>query len=366
MKHNLYLLILISITFSNCYQSSNPSQYMTLENVEFIEKFPLETYLENKTEPNLGIIGVRNFIIHDSIMIVSKKGSTNLFSIFSLPNFYHLGSFLTQGEGPLEFIQPPSVNREMKLVYEYEQLFAYIYDFQKGKLIKVNIDRLIKENNVDITEEINDLPRFIFDFIIVSNTRYFCKELNETQTKQLRYMLTTDNMRDTTSTMKRLNKVQLRQDEDFNILGASTKMEYAKGIIVEMPIGLNYINMYALDDSWGKTICIGDALDDIEKIQDKKRWDRVYTFADLRIYPSFWGVVHINEDEMTYQTKRKKLPSILLFDWQGKPLAKLKLNHFITSFEIDLKNGHIYTFDVHSDELFKYDINDILSKIDNL
>lgn len=359
--YRLLTLSLISITFSNCNQSSSP-QHMALSDVEFVNKFPLEFCLQNKIDPNLDIIGINNLVIYDSLMILSRKNPNSLFSIISLSDNKHLGSFLTIGNGPLEFVQPPSVTSDMKLVSEYGQLFAFVYDFQKGKFLKINIDKLINKRETEIVEQANSLPPFIFDFIMVDSTSFFCKEVNSTHTKQLRYLLNND-MRDSTSIMVKLNQSSIKQGEDINILGTSTKMEYEKKIIVEMPISLNHINIYSLDGSWGKTICIGNKLDDIEKIQEKNRWDRIYTFADLRVFPDFFGVVYINEDEKTYQIKRKRLPSILLFDWQGKPLAELKLNHFITSFDIDFINGVLYTFDVHSDELFKYEINDILRKL---
>jgi hypothetical protein len=36
---------------------------------------------------------------------------------------------------------------------------------------------------------------------------------------------------------------------------------------------------------------------------------------------------------------------------------------YVNKFDIDLKNGDLYTFDIHSDELYKYDIGDILAKL---
>lgn len=60
---------------------------------------------------------------------------------------------------------------------------------------------------------------------------------------------------------------------------------------------------------------------------------------------------------------RKRYPSLLMFDWNGSPLAKLDLNRFITSFDMDVANGTLYTFDTYTDELRKYDIGYILKDI---
>ena len=104
-------------------------------------------------------------------------------------------------------------------------------------------------------------------------------------------------------------------------------------------------------------------MDDIEDIQNKKLWERIYTFNDIATFSDFWGVVYINEDAKTYQTGRKKLPCIYLFDWEDKPLTELKLKHFITTFDIDLRNRTLYTFDLEDEVLHKYDINKILTKM---
>ena len=63
----------------------------------------------------------------------------------------------------------------------------------------------------------------------------------------------------------------------------------------------------------------------------------------------------------TFQTGRKKYPSILLFDWEGRPLAELKLTRFVNSFDIDMVNKTLYVFDVYNDKMFAYDLSEVLS-----
>jgi hypothetical protein len=334
---------------------------MVQDEVKYIKEFPQSFTLQNKSEVNIDLIGMKSFVVYDSIMIVSTGDSNGIFSILSLPECKDLGSFLTKGDGPFEFIWPPSVNN-MKLVRENGRLRAIIYDFQKGKLLKVDIDKLIKDKEVSMEISKKSLPPFLFNLVMMDSTSFFCKRVNDIHTQQIRYILN-NNDTITTPIMQRFNQASIREREDINTLGTMTKINFDKKLIVEMPVRLNYLNIYSLDGTWGKTICVGDELYDMEKLQDKDVWDRIYTYADLRLFDNFWGVVCIDEDQKTYQIGRKKLPSILLFDWQGEPLAELKLEHFITSFDIDFKNGVLYTMDVHSDEFYKYDVRDILDKI---
>jgi len=53
----------------------------------------------------------------------------------------------------------------------------------------------------------------------------------------------------------------------------------------------------------------------------------------------------------------------LLFDWEGRPLAELKLTRFVNSFDIDMVNKTLYVFDVYNDKMFAYDLSEVLNKI---
>jgi len=53
----------------------------------------------------------------------------------------------------------------------------------------------------------------------------------------------------------------------------------------------------------------------------------------------------------------------LLFDWEGRPLAELKLTRFVNSFDIDMVNKTLYVFDVYNDKMFAYDLSAVLNKI---
>jgi hypothetical protein len=197
---------------------------------------------------------------------------------------------------------------------------------------------------------------------MIDSTTFFCKEVANNDTQQLRAIV-----KNTGKTIppvfEKLNQASLRQGINVNVLATMTKLNPNNNIFVEMPISLNYINMYSIDSSVCKTICIGKSLDNIKKIENTEQWSRLYTFSYLELFNDFWGVLHINEDWKTYRTERKKFPSILLFDWQGEPIAELKLNNFITSFDIDFINGHLYTHDILSDEFYMYDIKSILDAI---
>lgn len=359
-RNTLFFLKFIILLMVGCTgNSSKDAVYMSFEDVDFITGFPIEINLKEGVTPKVDNVGLREIKIFDNYLFLEKMGG--FWSIYSLPDHTFLGSFLKRGDGPLEFKQGPSLNK-MSFERENDDLVAYLYDFQKGRAMKFNVSQSISSQQQVLSEFDSKLPPFSFSFAKLDSNTFFVKELENRDTKQIRYVFK-DGEKKLLDIADELNQTKIKEGEDFNIL--STLMGYStiNNKIVEAPIGLNNINIYSIDGSFAKTICLEEKMSDITIIQSQFRWNRLYTFANLTLFNDFFGVVFINEDDNTYQLRRKKLPSILLFDYNGKPLAKIETGNHFTSIDIDFVNQELYTFDVHSDEFLKFDISDIISKI---
>lgn len=124
-----------------------------------------------------------------------------------------------------------------------------------------------------------------------------------------------------------------------------------------------YQYIYSPEGTFGKTITLAKKIDNIETIQDTPRANRIYTYNTARLFPDFFGVIYFNEEAIAFETERKTLPSIQFFNWNVEPLMELKLDRFFTDFDIDFTNGCLYIFDQPMEELYKYDISDILNQI---
>lgn len=355
------IFALLALLSCNTNKLDNQT-YMILDSVEYVQEFPKEFVLQSKKDTGIDIVGVWDFVIQDSIMILSTRKNNGNWKILSLPELHHLGDFLNIGEGPLELSSSPSVSDKMKLTKENGNLQAYIYDFEYGKLLKLDVYKSIQHKELFISLINDSLPHYLFDFIVIDSNTYFCKEIGNMETQQLRYINNEGN-RTMNYTMEKLNLSSVTSGMNYNILSTMTKLSEQHKIIVEMHFGLNYINLYSLDGLFEKTICLEEKLDNIRLIENLVWDERIFRFSDLRVYDEFFGVLYINEEEQIYQKSRKKLPSILLFDWNGKPIVKLKLPNFISSFDIDFIQNELYTFDIQSDQFFKFDLGDILTEL---
>jgi hypothetical protein len=342
----------------------NPStgNYMTLDDVRYVDKFPQTFTPDHPVKVETDIIGIRGLFIYDSLMVLSTTDTEGLWSFLSLPDLRFMGKLFTIGNGPYEFFQSPWVNRA-KFFEEEGTWYAGIYNFMKGELYKVNIDASIRSRKLSISKLNDSLPKSLFDFAMIDSANYFCKEISPRETQQIRYFLEAGE-KIIPPHLEKLNSTSVSEGEDFNILATITKINTERNLVVEMSASLNYINLYSLDGSFGKTVCIGDKLDNIDKIENKPRWSRKRTFSYPMLYPHFWGVVYWDIDMMTYDMQQGTSSSILLFDYDGAPLAEIKFDTFVTSFDIDFANGELYTLNHQTDAFNKYDIRYILKKLE--
>lgn len=335
---------------------------MAFDDVSYVKEFPHVFNLNDAEKVELDAIGIRNLDIYDSVLIAYTRNSDGFWAFFSLPNHEKMGKYLLKGNGPSEFIQDPGAS-SVTFYEDNGKRFAGILDFQKGRVFEMNLTETIRNGELDMTMLTDEIPRHPFDFVLLDSAFYFCREINKGQTRQNRFLLK-DGKRIVPETFKKLNRAQVTPEGDFNILSTLIKCNPERTLLVEMPIGLNQINIYSVDGSFGKTICVGKKLDNIDDIENTPKEDRMYyTYSDVRVFDDFFGAVSINETNKSYRENRKKHPEIQLFRLDGEPIALLKFDTFFNAFDIDLINGYLYTFDPNSEEMNRYDIKHILKAI---
>jgi len=356
-----YSLIIIAFAFFSCCtrkQSSSPD-YMVLDQIVFATKFSQEIQLFDSDKIEMDeTIGALNFTSVDSLLIFSTSNSAGMWSFFSNLKYEWRGRFLLRGNGPNEFVQTPTVGAKTSFYTKDNEFFASIYDFTKGKVYVMNISRTLGENKLVIRLINDELPPFLSSLIMIDSVTFFCREVSKDQSKEERFLLK-NGVRNVPDVLNKLNKAVMSA-EATSVQAAIIKRNGNNERFVEVPLNLNYINIYSIDGAFAKTICTQNRLDNISDVQKQKTQDRIYRHADLQIYDYFFGVLCIDEEWKMMQTERKKLPVVQFFNMDGKPLVKLTLNNFATSFSIDINNGYLYTFDFVTSEFYRYDIQNIV------
>lgn len=362
---NIYIFALLAIlSFVGCSKSprNTSERYMTTQNVETVTDFPEEVNLSSPEKVKVEGVGIMGFKVLDSMIVLSLKGENGLLGFYKKDDFKPLGRFLNIGNGKGEVVFNPPISTAINFYRLPDGLYVDVFDGQKEKIYTFNVDESLHEKHGILKAELKNVSNSSFNTVRLPDGKYFIKDINNNDTQQIRAIRDLSTGKNTaTAIMNRLNEASVREGEDFNIISTITRVS-KDGRIIEAPIGLNYLNIYRPDGTFAKTICVGDKLDDIDDIMNTKRSKRKYTFSDVRVFDKFFGVVKIDAEESEYQSRNSKNPSILLFTLDGKPLAEIKTNRLMTSFDIDIDNGILYTFDLQSEEFLKYDISMWLRK----
>lgn len=358
------LILLGLLLFSMCgsSRSYNPSAVMAFDSVTYVDQFPANFELRNPTNVDVDIIGMIGFKCVDSLLIVAAQNSTGMWSFLSMPEHNYLGKYLMVGNGPSEvssFVYPTSES----FVKEDGDLHAAIFCMSKRVLLDFNISKTLRENHPDISVEANDFPPLLFLFERIDSTTYFCRQLSAEQNRQVRFLLR-NGVEMTPPNFEQLNRATITQGKDVNILAILSQYNPERKRMVEVALAMNVINIYSLDGSFRRTVCIGDKLDNIDEIQDIPRWQRKDTFVDIRLFPDFFGVVYVNESRKAMQTLRKQKPVIQLYNYDGVPLATINTNTIFSDFDIDFVNKRMYTLNPNTEEFVYYDISDILTRFE--
>src|SRR5690606_4347745 len=115
--------------------------------------------------------------IYDSLLMFSTNNGLGFWPLVSLSDYRDLGSFLTRGEGPFEFVHVPSVSNGAQFGVKGNNLVAQIYDFQRGRLLEMNITGSIGKQELDISIVHDSLPKSSFNFLVIDEDTYFCKSV---------------------------------------------------------------------------------------------------------------------------------------------------------------------------------------------
>ena len=209
----------------------------------------------------------------------------------------------------------------------------------KGHMLTVNIDESVAKQDLCLKDEKEGLDNSGFNTIRIADNQYIIRKVSDEQKKlgrSLRNLAT--GASETPSVFESLNEASLKGNVDINIL--STNMAIANnGCVIEAPVSLNYINLYKIDGSFAKTVCIGETLDNIDDLSQKKMKERKYVFSGVRVFDDFFGVLMLNETWGDYMANKETKPSILLFSYNGEPLAKVGIDTMTIFFDIDTRHG---------------------------
>ena len=353
MRHKLVLIITPLLLIISC--NRGPINHWALEKVEFIDDFPIVTkptdyYDYSKSIDIPGVLDVR--VWGDYLLLSSSDGSGFIY-VFERSTSKCLGHYLLRGNGPNELLYPTFFSR-----IQFFDKGAMLVN-EKGEVLFWDIEKSCDEHTT-VCESIRSLPSFSYDngalyYLPINNNTFLGNGIDNSIQKKNRFLIVDDEYRETPA-MEFLNTICLPEPDPgkINILSSIFAINNEKGVIVEASVKLNSIQLYSIDGTTAKTLCLGAALDDINSVWSRHPKWMPLSFMSPRAYDKCFAVLYVNTTEFEYDLF-KTLPEILLFDWDGTPLQKIQLPVHATSFDIDWNENKLYTVDYDNERVCVFD-----------
>ena len=354
------LLACLVVGCSDVQQMKKDRRYMTTPNISYVDEFPKTISLTNPTEYNSQLLGVRHFRIKGHYLIAGTGDKQNIFKVVDLDSDKVVGGMFNIGKSKEELAFPPFFGNGCSFYEKNDSLYADVFDNIRGRMLTVNVDESVKAHKLSLKAETPGLDNNVVVALKADGSRYLIRSVSDDQKKcnrSLRNLAT--GAQETLSVFDNLNEASLKGDADNNLLSCGFAVS-DNGFVAEAPVNLNYINVYRLDGSFAKTVCIGKALDDIDELSRKDMGSRNYMFSDVRTFDNFFGVIHANQTWGDLMAGKECKPSVLLFSYSGEPIAEVKLDVAAACFDIDTRHGMLYVLDSMTGNLMRYDIKKAL------
>lgn len=354
----LTIIVALGMTtamMTNCKRSPKAEDTMAFTRVEYVKEFPVEIEAKCSKVVDLGDDNIRAFSICDSLMLCSTMNSENFINVLSWPEMKPLGELIHKGNGPYEVVTNVLFFEE-NVRKENGDVCLYYYD-QKNSIIKVNVTKSLKRNALVADIAVSEAGSNVYCFTCTDNHETIVSRIENGQKEVNRHLFIKNTLVEN-SVMKELNQANIKtSDVDYNTLGRHITNRKYDGRIVEACSILNLINLYSLDGSYKKSVCVGQKLDnlrDLESLTRNKRPMSRHIF--IKGYDNYFAIIYCYFTRGDLHENKPMLCEIRLFDWDGVPLCRIKLDKTISTFHIDPEKGELVGMDFNG-VMYFYDID---------
>lgn len=350
----LSLFSIMTLTLVGCNKSGQ--QKIAMPDTLIYQDFPKEINLK-ETSGTIDDIGLSYIKIQDDYIIISH-GSFKPWSIFSRSNGEKLGDILSIGQGPTEFQLVPNPTSGAYTL-ENDSLVVYLDDQNQHRVMRLNIPKEI-ETGSGLSEAFrsDSLNNRLWMVKTLGKDKVLVQKPSEDFSSFRRIIVTPDSTYEIPVT-RHLSKIAIPEGDDFkiNLLAKISGYNPSNKKVVEAMSFFNQINLYSLEDDWGKTICIGTDLDKVEDVMARNKNDMHFIHWGLTSWDDAFGVIYMDAGISDIGKGNVNHVEIRIFDWDGNPIARIPIDRNIKSFDIDFSDNLMYAVDATEDKVVTYDIS---------
>lgn len=346
MKYRLFLVMLTIA--ASC--SRNASTIVAFQEVKTIEHIQNVLELTDFHVVPVNTAGLIDLAVCDTLLLVSSSSDKDKYvTAYGIKEYNKVGSVFNKGRANGELSGPKSFS-SMGVDRSGDHFYVYVFDGQQN-LIKVDLDNSLRSGNT-VFETIESDTRLIAPRItFLDDSSLMITSLDESNCRKIRCIRDDDGTTRTTNNQNFLNDYSVSDPKDINAISTLSSYGSKYKRVVEAGLQLNSIHIYSLSDNFAKTIHLGKPLS-VESLLSMRESHIKDQFGHLVAYDDFFALLYYNASESD-QINGRVTPRLLLFQWDGTPLAELPISFPASSFDIDLRTGEIYLLDRQSDAILK-------------
>ncbi len=334
-----FFLFVAFLIFTSCH---NGNTNVSTGNNTIIYDFPVTQTVESE-KIDLEILGVNTLLICDTFLIGYKaSGYNDFFEIYSIGNLQYLGKCLSRGKGPNEFL---SIDYDQNFLLENGNIVLWVSDPVLQKWALLNITQSLRTGRT-ICDTI---------FRIASDYKYF--QMNDSMVLLQKYVpgnicLSVQNQH-TGQTIQEYEfyKSYIPKSIPISLLGMGITKHPEKDLFVGNMLYFNQINVFSSDMKTNFTLSYQPPIDIFETagLLDS---DFILYYLSLRVSSEYIYALYLNKKLGLYPHEEGET-EIHVFNWEGAPIARIRIPDNIIYFTVDEKHRYIYGLK-GNEELYRY------------
>lgn len=334
---------------------------LVTKNIEYVKKFPRNYTISNADSVFIQDKGAIDLYIKDSLLIITTNNATGFLSLYRLSDLSCKGRYIPLGKDNNN-ISWPIAARNFTWVTRNGNDYAIIPDYMSQKIKELDFSKMVSTGVSEMTDTIT-----IFslgdDCISIDENNYLIFHRFNNFCSIERRIASYDGKTWNDSNMKDLSMARIPSGTDMNLINTVKTINKEKKIVVEANAMLNQLSIYSLKNDFGKTICIGDKIQYLSDYAEKDLRQLTKYYSSVCACENFFAALYHNCSMDANKLEPSYRPTLQFFNWQGEPLASIKIDYYLDVFEIDERTGMLYFIDLKTKCLRVADISKTLNFI---
>lgn len=362
MGKTKYIVLLSIITFllGGCKNDSNIFDG-TFRHVSFKG----DTLVLNGEKVNLEIPGVMEFEIVDTFLVaftpMNNEGFISVYNANSYKLLYK--NLIRRGRGPNEFTS--WVNLCNKHYVDTTGAIIWLDDNSKKFLLAVNLTKSVHQHELIIEKsvDLSDIPKSnTFTIKRLTDTTYL--KLDSYNNKQLEgsFILSVDNfiLSVYNSVSKKIvfsKQLYTQKAANINFFSGSLSVKPDNSRLVITMMSFDQINFMSLDGKEKFSVSTRKKPIKIESLTENDN-ERIEYYTSVYFNDNLIMAVYAKESRID---AGKAGTEIHVFNWKGDLLNIIKTVQYTPSITVDEAKGYMYGLNLTNEEIYIYDIRQILN-----